>query len=48
MSYERTNAELGSCRLLITSLGMLNKSEIHWNKSGTTSLVNNFDYSMNA
>ena len=27
---------------------MKNKSEIHWNKNGTTSLVNNFGDSMNA
>ena len=30
------------------SLGMLNKSGIHLNETGTTRLVNNFCYSMNA
>ena len=30
------------------SLGMLNKSGIHLNENGTTRLVNNFCYSMNA
>ena len=29
-------------------LGMFNKSEIHFNEYGTTRLVNNFCYSMNA
>ena len=30
------------------SLGMLNKSGIHLNENGTTRLINNFGYSMNA